>query len=47
MTTKVIAVHLSMAPKTGEVHIREVKKRLGAKTLAHAVALGYEKGYIK
>ena len=41
-----IAVELGLSPATVQTHVRNAKTKLGARTRAHAVALGLERGLI-
>jgi DNA-binding CsgD family transcriptional regulator len=42
-----IAGELGLSPATVQTHVRNVKTKLGARTRAHAVALGLERGLIQ
>jgi len=46
-TSKSIGKELSISPKTVEVHIYSLRKKLGAKNIQHAVRLGIEIGQVE
>jgi DNA-binding CsgD family transcriptional regulator len=46
-TFKTAARELRLSPATVGVHCEGLRQRLGAKTLAHAVKLGYCGGYLR
>lgn len=46
-TFKVVANVLGLRPSTVDKHLDLMKRRLGARTLAHAVALGFREGYLR
>ena len=46
-TSRMIAEELGIARDTVRTHAEAMKHRLGARTLAHAVAIGFEYGILQ